>query len=67
MAALDPRFPPMLQATLRERLRADGFGEAFIHEFAAGICRVNYGQGVGLGAFCGAGKNVVSNLQRELA
>ncbi|CAE7233897.1 PCYOX1 [Symbiodinium sp. CCMP2592] len=54
LAALDPRFSRMLDETLEDRLRRDGFNERMIQELASGMVRVNYGQGLGVGAFVGA-------------
>eukprot|EP00439_Symbiodinium_sp_Y106_P075225 s526_g14.t2 len=54
LAALDHRFSPMLDETLEDRLRRDGFNERMIQELASGMVRVNYGQGLGVGAFVGA-------------
>ncbi|CAE7304843.1 Pcyox1 [Symbiodinium pilosum] len=54
LAALDVRFGQMLDETLEERMRRDGFGERLIQELASGMVRVNYGQGLDVGAFVGA-------------
>ncbi|CAE7407920.1 PCYOX1 [Symbiodinium natans] len=54
LASLDSRFSQMLDETLEERLNRDGFDRRLIQELASGMVRVNYGQGLEIGAFVGA-------------
>lgn len=44
----------MLSETLRERLACDGFGQQMVEELVEGMVRINYGQGLDVGAFVGA-------------
>eukprot|EP00435_Cladocopium_sp_Y103_P062959 s337_g24.t1 len=54
LEACDRAFPPMLCETLRQRLQCDGFGQQMVEELVEGMVRINYGQGLDVGAFVGA-------------
>lgn len=58
-------FLTLLNQTLEESMRGEGFSQVFINDIVSPITRVNYGQSVRINAFVGMFTSLISYWRKR--